>query len=178
MSAVLQPDGFRPGPPAEPVPIGRPSMLSLQPAVARAFGVEDIADAGLLAGWASSEPGHAWNDGVDATLLVATRHRPGPCDLVIEAEPYITRQNPVQEITLFANGARVGFWRLSQRQVVRMTAWIDPQWWRETHDRAALRLVFHMPQSVCPTEIGDGCDLRQLGFSFRSIVLLASRSEA
>jgi hypothetical protein len=59
-----------------------------------------------------------------------------------------------------------------------MAAWIDPQWWRETHDRAALRLVFHMPQSVSPSEIGDGGDLRQLGFSFRNIVLLASRSEA
>ena len=178
MSAVLQPDGYHPILPADPVPIGRPSMLSLQPTVTRACGVEEIADAGMVSGWATSEPGHAWNDGVDATLLVATRHRPGPCDLVIEAEPYITRQNPVQDITIFANGARVGFWRVSQRQVVRMTAWIDPQGWRETHDRAALRLVFHMPQSVSPSELGECNDLRQLGFSFRSIVLLASRSEA
>jgi hypothetical protein len=177
MSAVLQSDGFRAAPGAEPVPIGRPAMLSLQPGVTRAFGPEDIGEAGLLSGWAAAEAGHAWNDGADATLLIATRPKPGAFELEIEAEPYITRQNPTQELTLFANGARAGFWRISNRDVTRMTAWIDPMWWREHHERAVLRLVLHMPQSVSPRDLGDGEDLRQLGFSFRRIGLVQSRME-
>ena len=179
MSVVPHPETMRsPALMAEPFSIGRPAMLSLQPGVTRRFGIEDIGETGMLAGWAGSESGHAWNDGVDATLLVATRRAPGPMDLEIHAEPYVTRQNPLQELTLFANGARVKFWRLSHRDVTRMTGWIDPCWWREVHDRAVLRLVFHMPQSVSPHELGECADLRQLGFSFRSIALLPSLLEA
>ena len=162
----------------EPVPIGRPALLSLQLGTARRFGAEDIGETGMCGGWAGTERGHAWNDGVDATLVVATRHHPGPVELTVEVEPYVTRQNPVQELTLYANGARAGYWRLSQRDVTPLTAWIDPGWWRDLNDRAVLRLVFHMPQSISPAELGECNDLRQLGLSFRSIVLMPSRIEA
>lgn len=160
-----------------PVPIGRPAILSLQPGVPRCFGSDDIAETGMLQGWASCERGHAWNDGPDATLLVATRRRPEASELVVAVEPYVTRQNPTQDLTLYANGARAGFWRLSVREVTHLAAWIDPAWWREVGDRAVLRLVFHMPQSVVPHEIGDGDDRRQLGFSFRSLALMAAKSD-
>ncbi len=177
MSAVLSPDVFRQTTVAEPVPIGRPAMLSLQPSVARLFGAEDIAETGMLAGWSDVEAGHAWHNGIDATLLVATRQRPGPAELEIGLEPYVTRQNPMQEMTLYANGARAGYWQFDRREVVRVNAWIDPGWWREVHERAVLRLVMHMPQAVCPREIGDGEDMRRLAFSFRTITLLPSRME-
>lgn len=110
-------------------------------------------------------------------MLVATRRSPVEYDLEIQAEPYVTRQNPVQELTLYANGARAGFWRFSKREVIRFSACIDPMWWREQGDRSVLRLVFHMPQSVAPNDIGDGQDMRQLGFSFRSLTLIPTRSD-
>ena len=152
-------------------------MLSLQPGASRAFGAEDIAATGLLAGWSDVEPGHGWNNGIDATLLIATRPSPGPMELAISLEPYVTRQNPFQELTLYANGARAGYWQFSRREVETITAWIDPFWWRTHHDRAVLRLVLHMPQAVCPREIGDGEDMRKLAFSFRSIALQVSEME-
>jgi hypothetical protein len=152
-------------------------MLSLPSGASRLFGAEDIGETGMLAGWSDVEPGHAWNNGIDATLLVATRPTPGPAELVISLEPYVTRQNPFQELTLYANGARAGFWQFSRREVESISAWIDPFWWRELHDRAVLRLVLHMPQAVCPREIGDGEDMRKLAFSFRSITLLPSDVE-
>ena len=161
-----------------PISIGRPAMLSLTPGVMRAFGSEDIGEAGLLTGWAATEAGHAWNDGVDATLLIATRRQPGSTELELFVEPYVTRQNPMQDLTLYVNGARAGYWRMQEREVTRLVAWIDPSWWREVHDRAVLRLVFHMPQSASPAQLGDGFDLRQLGLSFRSIALLTSSTEA
>lgn len=171
MSALLHADAFR------PVPIGRPALLSLQAGTPRRFGVEDIGETGMLSGWAGAEPGHAWNDGVDATLLVATRRQPGPVELVFSVEPYVTRQNPSQELTLYANGARAGYWRLGRREVVSLSAWIDPGWWREVAERAVLRLVFHMPQSVSPAELGECQDFRRLGLSFRDIAISPSRME-
>lgn len=177
MSAALQMDGFHPPTSSEVVVSLRPPRLSLPVGARRAFGMQDIGASGMLAGWAQCEAGHVWNDGPDATLLVATRRQPGPVELEIVVEPYVTRQNPAQEMTLFASGARVAFWRAASREILTLRAWIDPLWWRDAHDHAALRLVFHMPQSVSPFEIGDGDDMRQLGFSFRSIELKPSRQE-
>ena len=168
-------DVVRPLNSGEPVPIGRPAILSLQPGVCRRFGAEDIGETGMVQGWAGVEPGHAWNDGVDAVLLVGTRLEPGPVELEIEVEPYVTRQNPVQELTLYVNGARAGYWRMSARVVTALTAWIDPGWWRVVNDRAVLRLVFHMPQAISPAELGECDDLRQLAASFRSVQLRAAK---
>ncbi len=137
----------------------------------RAFGQEDIALSGLASGWAQCEPGHAWTDGFDATLLLATPRTEREMTLIIEAEPYVTRQNPVQDVTLFLNGARAGFWRLSHRRVTALTTWIDPAWWRQSDQISQLRAVFHLPQSVSPAELGDGQDQRCLGLSFRRISL-------
>lgn len=174
MSAVQAAGAHRPAVVAEPTPIGSPAMLSLRTGIARRFGPEDIGATGMLAGWSDVEPGHAWNNGIDATLIVAAVEPPGPAELEISLEPYVTRQNPMQELTLYANGARAGYWQFSQREVTRIAAWIDPFWWRARHDCAVLRLVLHMPQAVCPREIGDGQDMRRLAFSFRSIILRQS----
>jgi hypothetical protein len=151
------------------------TALVLDIGVTRHFGLRDIGEAGLLSGWARGEYGHAWNDGIDATLLLALPHRPGPMALDFEVEPFVTPQNPVQDLTIFASGARAGFWRVTKRQVTRISTWIDPVWWRDTPEGAAMRLVFHMPLSVSPQELGTCNDLRQLAFNFRSIT--PTRSE-
>lgn len=152
-----------------------PQALALEIGVTRHFGLRDIGETGLLSGWASGEFGHAWNDGIDATLLVSMPHRPGPLMLELEVEPFVTPQNPVQDLTVFASGARAGFWRVAKRQVIRLATWIDPACWRDAPSGAAMRLVFHMPLSVSPQELGTCNDLRQLGFNFRSIT--PTRSE-
>jgi hypothetical protein len=156
---------------AEPLSVRRLSMLWMQPGETRHFGTEDIGTAGLLAGWAAAEPGHAWNDGFDATLRIATDRADQPMLLTLAAEPYVTRQNPIQDVTVYANGARAGFWRLTARDVAEMPIWIDPSWWTMQDGSATLRLVVFLPQSVSPRELGDGEDMRLLGLSFRSLTL-------
>ena len=34
-----------------------------------------------------------------------------------------------------------------------------------------MKLVWHLPESMCPSELGDGADGRILGFAFRTIGL-------
>lgn len=167
ISQVLRPPMM-----AEPVPLRRLSMLWLQPGETRHFGTEDIGHAGLVGGWAGAEPGHAWNDGFDATLRIATDRADQPMLLMLAAEPYVTRQNPNQDVTVYANGARAGFWRLTIREVAQMPIWIDPSWWTTQGSHAELRLVVFLPQSVSPRELGDGEDMRLLGLSFRSLTLV------
>ena len=78
-------DMFRPPVLADAVPLGRPSLIWLQPGIARAFGTEDIASCGLVSGWAAPEPGHTWNDGIDAVLRIATRRADQPLMLDLAA---------------------------------------------------------------------------------------------
>jgi hypothetical protein len=176
VSASIQPGNpaaelLRPPVLAEAVPLGRPSLLWLQPGLPRSFGTEDIGSGGLVSGWAAPEPGHTWNDGIDATLRIALRRADQPLSLTLAAEPFVTRQNPTQDVTIYANGARAGFWRLTERHVTQMVAWIDPIWWRLQDGGSVLRIVVHLPQSVSPAELGSGEDVRQLGLSCRSILL-------
>src|SRR5450756_229677 len=98
-------------------PAGRTDgdLLECQPGVIRLFGIADIGQRGLSGGWAFPEEGHTWNEGYDAALAISMPVPPLGCTLRIEGEPYVSRQQPVQDITIYANGHRGGFWRLSDR---------------------------------------------------------------
>jgi hypothetical protein len=143
-------------------------LLECQPGVVRLFGIADIGQNGLVSGWAFPEEGHTWNEGYDAVLAVSAASPPGPCSVVVEGEPYVSRQQPVQDVTIYANGRRAGFWRLSERTEFDLQAPIEPEWWFERGDIWTLKLVFHLPNSVRPCDIGDGADGREIGFCFRT----------
>ena len=152
-------------------PAKQNAALAMVCGTTRHFGLRDIGETGLLSGWAQAEHGHAWNDGIDATMLVSLPHHPGALVLELEVEPFVTPHNPIQDLTLFASGARAGFWRVGKRQVTRICTWLDPLWWRVEPNGVSMRLVLHMPLSVSPQDLGTCNDLRQLGFNYRSITL-------
>jgi hypothetical protein len=143
--------------------------------VTRLFGLSDIATSGLKGGWAQPEEEHTWNDGFDATLLLAVDEGRGAATLTIEGQPYITGQRPVQDITIYINGYRAAFRRMTARTGHTLTIRIEPEWWVTRDDRPALNVLFHLPGSVRPSEIGDGSDGRNVGFCFRTLLL--SRAE-
>lgn len=150
------------------------STLRCETGLTRIFGLADIGPAGLRSGWAESENGHIWNDGFDATLLLEAKDDPVPTVLVLEGEPYVTPAQPTQDLTIYFNGARVGFWRMNERKDQMLRAEIDPEWWHRHGSRLLAHVVFHLPQSVRPADIGDGKDVRSLGFCFRTLLLEAS----
>jgi hypothetical protein len=147
------------------------NALDCEPDVSRLFGLADIGTRGMLGGWSDPEEGHAWNDGAEAGYAITMRPPCGRLMLVLVGEPYITRVRPLQELTIFGNGFRVGYWRLTQRTEVTLSAPLEPEWWRMRKQQALMRLAFYLPHSVRPKDIADGPDSRELGFCFRSLCL-------
>ncbi len=135
----------------------------------RAFSSADINSLGLARGWSHAEEAHIWNDGYDVELLIAARPPRMPVVIRVGGEPYITQTHKFQDMTLFANGFRLGFWHHSYRDSVTMSAVVEPEQWIVRKANGLLRMVWHIPTSIKPSEIGEGRDDRLLGFCFRSI---------
>jgi hypothetical protein len=145
--------------------------LRVELGVIRLFGKGDIAGRGLLTGWATPEEGHNWNDGLDTSFLVEASLPTSPVTVAAEGVPYIFGDTNRQEITLFANGYRVGFWRLTERRQATLTAKIEPEQWFSRRGLGYLNLTWHLPGSARPSDLGDGADGRILGFAFRTFCL-------
>jgi hypothetical protein len=145
--------------------------LSVERDVIRLFGQGDIANHGLVRGWALPEERHIWNNGFDATMIIEASLPTGPTTVFIEGVPYLYGKSDWQEITLFANGYRVGWWHLTQSKQIILTARIEPEQWFNRQGRGFLNLTWHLPNSACPVDLGDGEDSRLLGFAFRTLSL-------
>jgi len=138
------------------------------------FGRKGLAQQHLLQGWASAEDTHHWNDGLDASLALSLATPPTQrLHLRVEGRPYLSARVPRQEITLYFNGARLGFWRFDRLEGALMEAVIEPEHWFSRADAAYGLCVFHIPESRRPHDIGEAADDRQLGFCFQSFTLAA-----
>ena len=170
----------RPGthliPPSPAIPIasgvGRLPSLRMEAGIIRLFGKGDIASRGLVGGWAAPEEGHIWNDGLEAVQTIELAQQPAAAlTIVVEGVPYVYGNASRQDITLFANGYRLGAWRFSERRLATLTALVEPEHWFIRNGAASLRLTWHLPGSARPSDIGDGPDGRIIGFAFRTICL-------
>jgi hypothetical protein len=151
--------------------VHRDTYLDCEPGVMRLFGDADIGGAGLIHGWSHPEEGHNWNDGMEAAYAIEVPPPPVRLLLVLMGEPYVTRARPVQELTLFGNGYRLAFWRMTARVETVLAVPLEPEWWLRRGARMRMRLLFHLPGSVRPKDLNDGQDGRELGFCFRSLCL-------
>jgi hypothetical protein len=145
------------------------SVLSCTADVTRVFGWADINESGLVRGWASPEDSHTWNNGTDAELDLAIGQVNGPMTMTITGHPFVKPQHPLQSITVYANGYRLGFWRLKTEEVAYLTIVVQPEHWLRRRGHFVMNLVFSMLESVVPSEIGVGTDMREIGFCFNSI---------
>ncbi len=151
------------------------STLALQISVIRSFGLQDISTAGLVGGWAAPEEAHTWNDGPE-TVLALTALRPDfRCVLVVEGAPLVGPANPRQDITLYANGLRVGFWRLTSPRQAKLEALIEPGHWRAQGMEGFITLAFHLPNSLRLSTVQPDGDDRELGFCFRTLAIFPDR---
>jgi hypothetical protein len=142
----------------------------------RCFGTGDIGQAGLAQGWAAPEDAHNWNDGPEAVLLLTTAVPSSPCLLVVEGAPLIVPSRQRQDITLYANGIRLGFWRLTNARNIQLRVTIEPEHVLTRDDAdgplGVLHLAFHLPDSLRLSAIQAEGDDRELGFCFRTLALL------
>jgi hypothetical protein len=91
--------------------------------------------------------------------------------LTIEGSPYLAAGYPRQTMTLYVNGLRIAYWSLAENRPYTLAATIEPEQWLQRDDGCQLNVVWHLPESVKPIDIGDAQDHRQLGFCFRSLAV-------
>jgi len=141
--------------------------------MSRFFGQTDIGRAGLLHGWSDPEEAHVWNDGPEAALRLITRKPRTPYRLTFEGEPFLSKGCPRQDMTLFVNGLRLGFWRLTEPRPHTLSVVIEPQQMFDRNGMTTLNLVWYLPTSVRPADVGLGSDYRELGVCFRMLTITA-----
>ena len=140
--------------------------------VTRFFGRGDLSDCYFDGGWAAPEENHSWNDGIDVAILVPVKSAPKkPCVLKVRGVPNLNDAIRLQDVTLYVNGHRAGFWRMEMRQTTALTARIEPEFWVERNGHGLARCVFHIPGSARPSESSGVNDKRQLGFCFQDLTI-------
>jgi hypothetical protein len=145
--------------------------MDLGQGLTRLFGVHDVAESGLVSGWAAPEEAHIWNDGLQSVLRFKTERVSKSRVLTFEGEPFLGGDLRFQDVTLYANGFRIGFWRLHEVRTYILSATIEPEQFFERSGASVVTCLWHLPGSARPVNLGMGSDTRELGFCFRSITL-------
>jgi len=145
--------------------------------VVRCFGDGDLGLSGQVSGWAAPEDAHCWNDGPEAVLQVVAQQPEFRCVLVIGGAALVNKLCPRQDMTVFVNGYRLGFWRLMDAQPVQLEVMIEPGQWHARGKDATLSLAFHMPGSLRLSTVQPHGDDRELGFCFHTIALFPAPHE-
>jgi hypothetical protein len=148
-----------------------PAPSDWQIGVTRLFGNFDLAGTGLISGWSDPEDPHVWNDGPEAVLQIVTEPVKRPVRLSIEGIPFIGGTCKFQDVSLYVNGMRAGFWRLRESKSYVLSSTIEPEQTFERNGKSSLICAWHLPSSVRPVDMGLGKDTRELGFCFRSATL-------
>jgi hypothetical protein len=154
-------------------------MIAVQPLLCRpgkrqSFGTEGNSHAGFGQGWSAAESRYVWNDGTEAELVLSLLGQVRPMRLTLAGMGYVSPQVPVQVMEVYANGYRADYRRLSEPGGIELRFDIEPEWWLMRGGSPVLRLLFHLPNSVSPAELGLGEDRRALGFCFQSFQLETS----
>jgi len=145
--------------------------LECQFGVTRHFGLTDMGYEGLVSGWSEPERSHVWNDGYDAILALSFPLPASGVRAEFVLEPFIGEGIEAQDLTVFANGFRLGFWRVKSRAEFSCLVELYPFQLVSVEGIARADFAFHSPGSVSPVEAYDNPDERLLGFCFRRLVL-------
>jgi len=136
------------------------------------FGRNGQAGKTLLEGWAHPEEHHHWNDGFEASLDVRLAIPPSAAlQLTVEVRPHLGPGLTRQDVTLYFNGFRLGFWRLERLDGYTLSAEIEPEFWLKRDGIAWGKCTWHLPNSTMPSTLARTEDNRLLGLCFQSFGL-------
>jgi hypothetical protein len=136
------------------------------------FGRNGLADKYLLQNWAQPEESHHWNDGIEPSLALFLATPPATrLFFSVEIRPHLGAGLPRQDVTLYFNGLRLGFWRLERLDGFRLTAEIEPEHWLPREGGAWAKCTWHLPYSTAPSALAKTQDHRLLGLCFQSLAL-------
>lgn len=146
--------------------------LSYETGVTRLFGNCDLGSLGFLEGWSLPEDAHIWNDGPEARLKIEMAAPRKTCHITFRGMPYLAAGCLRQDVTLFVNGHLIRTWRLTENKNYELSGMIEPEQFFNRRGRALVQCVWQIPNSVRPSDLGIGSDDRELGFCFRSLLIV------
>jgi len=154
-----------------------PTVLQISEiGVVRQFGVLDIGDAGLVSGWSTPEEAQTWNNGHEAILECSVPYLSEGCRVEVAGMPFFCEGTSHQDVYLYINGFRIGFWRLDRYVQHTLTAMVEPEQIFLRGDHSVLKCVWFFPDAVRPADRGLGADQRQLAFCFNSFTVLSVKA--
>ena len=146
--------------------------------VVRHFGILDIGDAGLVSGWSTPEEAQTWNNGHEAVLECKLPYLNEGCRVEVAGMPFFCEGTSHQDVYLYINGFRIGFWRLDSSGKHTLSAKVEAEQIFHRQDHSVLKCAWFFPGAVRPADRGLGADIRQLAFCFNSFTVLAVNESA
>ena len=139
------------------------------------FGSGGEGERAKLTGWAQTEPGFTWSDGIAASLAV----RVPPTEELVQLHFRICGMNVPervhdQRVDLYVNSEKLARWRVSDEQVYTVTV---PEKFVSQPD-PLLIIDFYVPEAISPVAAGAGSDLRRLGVRLAELIVSSTPHEA
>ncbi|MDR3352876.1 MAG: hypothetical protein LBO00_07760 [Zoogloeaceae bacterium] len=126
----------------------------------------DSGNAYLRTGWSDQEKWGRWSNGPHA-LLVFPLHDEKISSVTIEAQPLIAPNHPVQTVEILVNGIEAGKIAMTEKMEFDIQV---PEASQQNTD-GLLRLEFHLPDAVRPSDIGGSKDTRTLALGLIAATL-------
>jgi hypothetical protein len=131
------------------------------------FGADRIPSHCLVSGWSRPEENHTWTIGTESILRL--NYEPGDGDLQIEfgLVPFVANPRPTsQRLQVFVDN------RLVCSENLDGPTWLGFRLARKTFAQTGvLTMQLLCPDATSPASISDSGDARQLGFSFRDVLI-------
>ena len=141
------------------------------------FAADSGAERFLGEGWSMLEPTGVWTDGERASLVLKlTDAPPGDAELVLEVDPFVTREHPELKVDVSAQGEQLGARVFRHRRALLRPGKghpplhvVVPASVRDERGRTVLELRLRDPAS--PVDLGLSGDARRLGLRLRSLTV-------
>jgi hypothetical protein len=128
----------------------------------------------LGTGWSGAEPWGRWSDAGEAKFVIF----PGKSTvaaLEIDAQAFVTENDPNQTVNVFANGQKVGQIEFSVSQSQQLIKVPLPSALIKPNQEIEFRFEIVKPRS--PMDVGLSSDIRKLGIGVRKLRLISSIEE-
>jgi hypothetical protein len=128
----------------------------------------------LGTGWSGAEPWGRWSDAGEAKFVIF----PGKSTvaaLEIDAQAFVTENDPNQTVNVFANGQKVGQIEFSISQSQQLIKIPLPSALIKPNQEIEFRFEIVKPRS--PMDVGLSSDIRKLGIGVRKLRLISSIEE-
>lgn len=133
---------------------------------------DDSAEAGdfLKYGWSTPEPWGTWSQSEKTQILLPLKFVPQT--VILEFRPFLSAQNPVQNMDITINGTPAGHYTLTEAKTnAEITIPIPDQLKSAIRESGKVLLELSLPNAASPKELGISDDTRKLAVGLVAITV-------